>query len=98
MWCKALTKKPKSIKQQISLIWRWGEDIFLKDLNGSTTFYYCWLCKKQKQVQKLITILKGRYTALDYLYNNYNINRSTSELKERRPSNLDQPTIKEYPV
>ena len=50
MWYKALTKKPKSTKQQISPIWQWGEDIFLKDLNGSTTFYYCWLCKKQKQV------------------------------------------------
>ena len=43
-----------------------------------------------------MTVLKGRCTALDYLYNNHNINKSTGELKERRLSNLDQPTIKEY--
>jgi len=45
-----------------------------------------------------MTVLKGRYTALDYFYNSYNINRSTNELKEKHPFNLDQLTIKEYSV
>jgi hypothetical protein len=43
-------------------------------------------------------VLKGRYIALDYLQDDYNIDRSTSELKQRLPSKSNQPTIDEYPA
>ena len=42
-------------------------------------------------------MLKGRCIALDYLQDDYNIDRSTGELKERPPLKSNQPTIKEYP-
>ena len=98
MRCRALAKRLKNTKQRTSPIWRWGEDIFPKEPDGNTTFYYCWLCEKQKRLQELMTVSKGRCTALDHLCQDHNMNRSTGELEERRPSNSDQPTIEEYPA
>ena len=45
IWCKALTKTPKYIKQRTSHIWKWGEDIQLKSYSNNMTFYYYYLCK-----------------------------------------------------
>ena len=45
---QSLAKQPKYTKQRTSPIWQWGKDIFLKDLNSKTTYFYCWFCKKQK--------------------------------------------------
>jgi len=41
-------------------------------------------------------VLKGRCIALDYLQDDYNMDRSTGELKERPPLKLNQLTIEEY--
>jgi hypothetical protein len=35
--CNALTKKPKHTKQRTSPIWLWGEDLQLKEGDGSIT-------------------------------------------------------------
>ena len=52
MQYRALAKKPKNTKQKILLIWLWrqGEDIFPKELDGNIMFYYYQLYKKQKQL------------------------------------------------
>ena len=48
IWYGSLAKKPKNTKQRTSPIWRWGEDIFLRDSDKKMIYFYCWLCEKQK--------------------------------------------------
>jgi hypothetical protein len=96
--CGSLAKKPKNTKQRTSPIWRWGEDIFLRDSDGKTTYFYCWLCEKQKRHQELMVVSKGRCTALDHLTEDHNMHRTTGELQQRRPTDSNQPTIEEYPL
>ena len=96
--CQSLAKQPKHTKQRTSPIWRWGEDIFLKDSNGKTTYFYCWLCEKQKRHQELMIVSKGRCTALDHLTEDHNMHRTSGELQNSSVPESDQPTIEEYPT
>jgi hypothetical protein len=64
--CGALTKNPKATRQRSSPIWKWGEDIQLIDSDSKTTYFYCYLCERQKRKQELMIVLTGRCTALDH--------------------------------
>jgi len=90
--CRSLAKKRRIP------IWRWGEDIFLRESDGKTTYFYCWLCEKQKRHQEIMVVSKWRRTALDHLTEDHNMHRTTGKLQQRRPTDSNQPTIEEYPL
>ena len=57
--CNALTKKPKHMKQHMSHLWLWGEDLQLKEGHGSITYYYCYICERLKKPQELPIVSSG---------------------------------------
>ena len=81
--CNALTKKPKHTKRRTSPIWLWGEDLQLKESDGSTTYYFYYLCEKFNKLQELPIVLTGRSTALTYLIEDHNMDKTTGLLKKQ---------------
>lgn len=95
--CCALTKNPKATKQRTSHIWKWGEDIQLKEGDGKT-YYYCYLCERSKIKQELPIVSSGRSTALDHLCDDHYMNKATGELNQNGPRAANQPLIEGYPA
>jgi hypothetical protein len=96
--CGALTKNPKATRQRSSPIWKWGEDIQLMNSDGKTTYFYCYLCERQKRKQELMVVSTGRCTALDHLEEDHKMNRITGELHSHTTPAANQPTIESYPA
>jgi len=47
--CSALTKPTKNTKQRSSPIWRWDKDIQLAKNPSGKTFFYCYLCERERR-------------------------------------------------
>ena len=50
----------------------------MKDSDGKTTYFYCYLCEKQKR-QELLIVSTGRTTALDHLELDHHMNRTSGD-------------------
>ena len=70
------------MRQRTSPIWLQGEDLQLKEGDGSTIYYYCYIYKRLKKTQELSIVLSGRSTVLTYLVKDYNIDKATGLLKK----------------
>ena len=51
----------------------------MKDSDGKTTYFYCYLCEKQKRQQELLIVSTGRTTALDHLELDHHMNRTSGD-------------------
>ena len=96
--CNALTKKPKHTKQRTSHIWLWGEDLQLKEGDGSVTYYYYYICERLKKPQELPIVSSGRSTALTHLVEDHNMDKSTGLLKKHSETTPTQLTVEDYPA
>jgi len=96
--CGALTKNPKATRQRTSPIWRWGEDIQLKDGDCKVQYYYCYLCERAKAKQELLIVSSGRSSALDHLCEDHYMDKVSGELNQSAPRASNQPTVEAYPA
>lgn len=96
--CQALTKGPKHTKQRESKIWRWGEDIQLRDDTSSkpARYFFCYLCEKQKRKQELLVVGTGRGPAMNHLVEDHNMDRETGAIRLITTGSSSQPTIEEF--
>jgi len=82
----------------MSSIWLWGEDLQLKEGNGLTTYYYCYICERLKKTQELSIMSNRRFIMLTHLIEDYNMDKATGLLKKYSKTVLTQLTIEDYPA